>query len=325
METTKMSFGEKGGVVFAGLNILQLAGWTAIMIYDGAASVDRIFSVGKWVWCLIIGGLIILWILIGIQNLGKLNTIAMAGLFLLTIVLSFVIFRKNEMPQVPAESMSFGAAVELSAAMPISWMSLIGDYTREAKHPKRATLVSVTVYGCVSCWMYGIGMGAAIFTGESEIADIFVRAGLGIAGLLTIVFSTVTTTFLDAWSAGISCETIAAKRNGKWCAVIVAGIGTMGAMLFPLDDITDFLYLIGSVFVPMIAIQIADFFILKKDFGETKCNFRNLAVWFAGFVIYRLLMKVDLLLGSTLPDTAATILLCVAVEKVSAARKRRAY
>ena len=32
-------------------------------------------------------------------------------------------------------------------------------------------------------------------------------------------------------------------------------------------DITD-LYLIGSVFAPMIAVQIADFFVLKRDVGK---------------------------------------------------------
>ena len=40
METVKMSFGQKGGLFFAVLNILQLAGWTAIMIYDGALAVE---------------------------------------------------------------------------------------------------------------------------------------------------------------------------------------------------------------------------------------------------------------------------------------------
>lgn len=70
----------------------------------------------------------------------------------------------------------------------------------------KATAVSSIVYGLVSCWMYVIGMGAAIYTGESDIAQIMVKAGLGIAGLLIIVFSTVTTTFLDAYSAGISSE-----------------------------------------------------------------------------------------------------------------------
>ena len=97
-------------------------------------------------------------------------------------------------------------AVELSVAMPLSWLPLISDYTREAKQPVKATAVSAIVYGIVSCWMYLIGMGAALFTGESDIAQILVKAGLGVVGLLIIVFSTVTTTFLDAYSAGISTE-----------------------------------------------------------------------------------------------------------------------
>ncbi len=86
METAKLSFGQKGALLFAVLNILQLVGWTGIMIYDGALAADTIFGVGRWVWCLVIGALIILWILIGIQNLGKVNTVSMAALFLLTIV-----------------------------------------------------------------------------------------------------------------------------------------------------------------------------------------------------------------------------------------------
>ena len=154
---------------------------------------------------------------------------------------------------------------ELSVAMPLSWLPLISDYTREAKKPLQATLTSVLTYGVVSCFMYIIGMGAAIFTGESDIAQIMVKAGLGIAALLIIVFSTVTTTFLDAYSAGVSSESIVDGLNGKWVAVAAAVIGTAGAILFPMDDITDFLYYIGSVFAPMIAIQIADFFILKQD------------------------------------------------------------
>ena len=36
--------------------------------------------------------------------------------------------------------------------------------------------------------MYVIGMGAAIITGEYDIAQIMLKAGLGIAGLLIIVF-----------------------------------------------------------------------------------------------------------------------------------------
>ena len=316
METVKMSFGQKGSLLFSLLNILQLVGWTGIMIYDGALAANEILDAGSWLWCLVIGGLIVLWILIGIKNLGKVNTVAMAALFVMTIVLSFVIFGKGSAQAVAEEAMSFGAAVELSVAMPLSWLPLISDYTREAEKPVKATAVSAVVYGLISCWMYLIGMGSAIFTGESDIAQIMVKAGLGIVGLLIVVLSTVTTTFLDAYSAGISSESVSAKLNGKWVAVAAAVLGTAGAILFPMENITDFLYLIGSVFAPMIAIQIADFFLLKKDHSGRAFDLCNLLIWVIGFVLYRYLMRLDIPVGNTLPDMVVTMLLCLAAGKL---------
>ena len=314
METVKMSFGQKGGLLFAFLNVLQLVGWTAIMIYDGALAIGGIFNLGHWVWCLVIGVLIILWIAVGITDLGWINKLTMAALFLLTLVLCKVIFFSGSAMAASGEAMTFGAAVELAVAMPLSWLPLISDYTREAEKPVRATWVSVVVYGLVSCWMYVIGMGAAIFTGEYDIAVIMVKAGLGIAALVILVFSTVTTTFLDAWSAGISAESLSGRINGKKTAVAVTVIGVAGAIIFPMDDITNFLYLIGSVFAPMIAVQIADFFILHRDRKESDFDWRSLILWFIGFVIYRMLMKVDLPVGNTLPDMVITAVLCCLIK-----------
>ena len=315
METVKMSFGQKGSLLFVVLNIIQLVGWTGIMIFDGALAANGVWALGNWLWCLVIGGLIVLWILIGIENLGKINTVAMGALFILTIILSFVIFGKGTMHAVSGEGMSFGAAVELSVAMPLSWLPLISDYTREAEKPVKATAASAIIYGLVSCWMYLIGMGAAIFTAESDIAQILLKAGLGVAGLLIVVFSTVTTTFLDAWSAGISSESVHEGIKGKWVAVAAAVLGTAGAIFLPLYDITDFLYFIGSVFAPMIAIQIADFFILKQDVSGRGVNVKNLVIWLLGFVVYRLLMGVDIIVGNTLPDMVITIALCLLAAK----------
>lgn len=323
METVKMSFGQNGGVFFSFLNVLQLVGWTAIMIYDGALAADGVLNTGRWVWCLVIGALIIVWILVGITNLGKINTIAMAALFILTLVLCKVIFFGGAAGNVDtSEAMSFGAAVELAVAMPLSWLPLISDYTREAEEPVKATAVSAVVYGIISCWMYVIGMGAAIYTGEYDIAQIMVKAGLGIAGLLIIVFSTVTTTFLDAYSAGISAESVFSKLNGKYAAVAVTVIGTVGAIVYPMDNITDFLYLIGSVFAPMIAIQIADFFILKRvDSLSDAIDVTNIVIWIVGFVLYRYLMGVDIPVGNTLPDMAVTIVICVIIRKCMGSKK----
>lgn len=92
----------------------------------------------------------------------KFNTVAMAALFILTLILAKVIFFNGSASVVQDEAMSFGAAVELAVAMPLSWLPLISDYTREAKQPVKATAVSAIVYGIVSCFMYLIGMGASI-------------------------------------------------------------------------------------------------------------------------------------------------------------------
>ena len=238
METVKMSFGQKGSLLFCGLNVLQLVGWTSIMIYDGGLAANGIFNAGLWVWCMVIGGLILVWLLIGIRNLGKINTAAMAALFVLTLILCRVIFAGSGDPSMEADSsLSFGAAVELSVAMPLSWLPLISDYTREAEKPFRATAASALVYGLVSCFMYVIGMGAAIYTGEYDISVIMVKAGLGAAGLLIIVLSTVTTTFLDAYSAGVSSVSITHRIKEKWAAVAVTIAGTAAAMVLSLIHI----------------------------------------------------------------------------------------
>lgn len=322
METAKNSFGRIGGQFFAIMNVIQLVGWTSIMIYDGALAANGIFSIGSWVWCLVIGALIILWIMIGIADLGKLNTVAMAALFILTLVLCKVIFIDGSISSAAvSDGMSFGAAIELAVAMPLSWLPLIADYTREAEKPVKAAAVSTAVYGAVSCWMYIIGMGAALFTGESDIALIMVKAGLGVLGLIIVIFSTVTTTFLDAYSAGISQESITPKVKGKYVAVVVAAIGTVAAMIFPMDDITDFLYLIGSVFAPMIAIQIADYFIIHRDRREITVDVRNSIIWIIGFILYRLFMKMDIPAGNTLPDMMITILLCIGANAVLKPKK----
>ena len=317
METVKMSFGQKGGLFFAFLNVLQLVGWTAIMIYDGAISTSHVFTTGHILWALVIGLLILVWIKIGISNLGKLNTVSMSLLFILTIVLSFKILKGVDfMSEASKDAMSFGLAIELAIAMPMSWMPLISDYTREAEDPKAATLTSTLTYSLVSIWMYVIGMGMALLTEESDIAMIMVKSGLGLAAMLIIILSTVTTTFLDAYSAGISAESLSKKVDGQKIGIIVTIIGTIGAIIFPMDDITDFLYLIGSVFAPMIAVQIADYFILKKDVTSRDIYVKNMIIWLIGFIIYRMLLKMDIFIGSTIACIVIVIILKVIVEKL---------
>ena len=215
-----------------------------------------------------------------------------------------------------AEGMSFGTAVELSVAMPLSWLPLISDYTRNAKKPRLSTLVSAVTYFFASCWMYAIGMGAAIFTGESDIAKIMMNAGLGIAALITVVFATVTTTFLDAYSAGVSSESISKKLKEKPIAIAVCVIGVVLAIFTPITQYENFLYLIGSVFAPMAAILITDYFIVKSDHSGKGFCWTNLILWAVGFAVYRISMSWNTPLGYTVPAMIITALLRIITAKL---------
>lgn len=322
METVKIAFGQSGSLLFSSLNLLQLVGWTAVMIASGAAAAATIFPLGgsTHIWSLVIGALILIWIFVGLKNLGKLNAVAMAALFLLTIVLSVVVFRGGVTAPL-GDGMRFGAAVELSVAMPLSWLPLISDYTRTAQKKTAATLTSVIAYFAVSCWMYVIGLGAALFTGESDVAKIMLSAGLGIAGLVVMVLSTVTTTFLDVYSAGVSAVSITKKANEKWVAVLVCVVGTLLAIAAPVSQFETFLYLIGSVFAPMIAILITDYFILKKDSSALPYNRRNLLLWLGGFILYRIFMHFDTPVGNTLPVMLIVSAVCILINQIIGGKK----
>lgn len=325
METVKMAFGARGGLLFAALNVLQLIGWTSIMIYDGALAAGSVMELSHWIWCLVIGALIIVWIRIGILRIERVNAVAMTGLFLLTVLLCSVIMGGSGAAESSAagEVMSFAMALELSIAMPLSWLPLISDYTREAEKPAAAAAISAIVYGLISCWMYFIGMGAAILTGESDIAQIMLHAGLGVAGLGVVILSTVTTTYLDAYSAGVSSESIVRGISGRAVGIGVTVFGAVAASLYPMDDITGFLYIIGSVFAPMIAVQIASYFILREDAAGRSVHAVNLAVWFVGFLCYRYLMILDTPVGSTLPTMVVTLVLTLLAHRLCGKRAQQ--
>ena len=325
MQTTALSFGKFGAKFFGLLNAAQLLGWTGIMIYDGSLCANTIINGAKdysKIAALAIGVLIVVWILAGVRNLDKLNFAAAAALFCLTVLLCVKIFGglfagTNSGAAMADQAISFGAAIELSVAMPLSWLPVISDYTKDAKRPIAVSLAGAAVYFLVSVWMYMIGMGAAIVAGESSIDIVMLKSGLGIAALVIVVLSTVTTTYLDAYSAGVSSQSVHSKINAKAVAIAVAVLGTIGAILFNMDNITDFLYLIGSVFAPMTAILLADFFVCKNDSSAKKIDAARFVVWILGFALYRLFMRFDFVFGCTLPAMAATFVLALAAGRLS--------
>ena len=164
--------------------------------------------------------------------------------------------------------------------------------------------------------MYVIGMGGSLITGKTSLASIFSITKLGVFAVVIIILSTVNTTFMDAYSSGLTFKSIKLDANEKKVGVIVSIIGTISAMIFPMDDITDFLYFIGSVFAPMIAIQIADYFILKNEAYVGDYNILNTTSWILGFIIYRLILNEEFILGPTLLVIIITMIITIILNKV---------
>jgi len=311
MESVKFSYGERGGKLFAVFNVLQLVGWTAVMIASGAQAAHSVhaFACGVWPWTIIIGALIVAWIMAGIGILQKINVAIMALLFGLSILLSKLVFAESG--SAPAEStLSFGLALELSIAMPVSWLPLFADYTCNASRPRLTCAVSTLVYFVVSCWMYVIGMGAAIYAGESDIATIMTKAGFGLAAILIVILSTVTTTFLDVYSTGVSMASITPRPGEKTSAVLACGLGVLLALLFSTERFEGFLYWIGSIFVPMATVHNMDMLVLRAQPAGAVRFRRNLVLWLLGFLVYRVFLRLDLPIGSTIPDVIITALIC---------------
>ena len=319
MEAVGRSFGSRGLKLFSAANVIQLVGWTAIMIVSGATAAALLVpSLGIAGWSIVIGALIVAWIAMGIERMGRVQSAAAVLLFALTIVASIAVFGGDATaPEATGEALSFGAAVELAAAMPLSWLPVVGDYTREAKRAGTGSAAATLTYFVGSCWMFAIGLGCALLAGSDDIAIVLSQAGLGVVGILIVVFSTVTTTFLDAQSAGVSSKALHAKLDARVCGIGAAVIGTVLAIVAPVGSFEGFLYLIGSIFAPMATIMCVDFFVLRRDRSHTPVDWRNVVLWVAGFALYRISLGWDLPCGNTLPVMAIIAVAAVATNAVA--------
>lgn len=317
MGAASRSFGHVGSNLFAVANVIQLVGWTAIMVVSGAAAANLLLPLlGEAGWCVVIGALIVFWIAIGVKRMGRAQSFAAVLLLVLTFVASSAVFGGTPITPSGDEGLSFGAAVELAVAMPLSWLPVVGDYTREAKKPGAGATMATITYFVGSCWMFAIGLGCALFAGSDDIAAVMAQAGMGLIGILVVVLSTVTTTFLDAQSAGVSAESIHPKLNARICGIIAAVVGTALAIFAPVSNFEEFLYLIGSVFAPMAAIVIADYFIGHRDRSDVAVDWRNIVLWVLGFALYRVSLTWDIPCGNTLPVMVVIVLAAFVVEKV---------
>ncbi len=303
MESIKNTFGDLGSRFFATLNVFQLIAWVAVLNAQGALALLGLnIGISFPIICLILAILVAIWVFIGLQRSSKITTIVMGVLTVLLILLTINLLGiRSESPLNINNSsiLTFWNIFEISIAMPVSWLPVISDYTKDAKNPVRATAISSLAYTIASLWMYILGL-IIVDTGTTDISQAILISGLGIQGVIIMVLSTVTTNFLATNSAGESAKAIFNRLDPKITGVVVSILSALLAISGIMDHYIDFLYLITSVFAPMAAVLIVSFYLGDNE-NETKDWYWNIFAWFIGFMTYQVAARFDsIFLGPTL-------------------------
>jgi len=268
MVSVRFSFGIRGSHIFAFLNIMQLIGWMAVMEIVAADAMDammiEIFSYSNpHLWIVIIGVLTTLWALSGEKVWKIFNRISVTFLLILTVFVFYKVFFVSSISFHPKGYLPFAIALDLVIAMPISWIPLVSDYSRFAR--KGSFWGTWIGYFIVSSWMYFIGLISALATGEALPTKAMFLLGLGMPAMVIVALSTITSDYLDVYSSAASWLNIRPKSSDKLPMVISGALGIAVALLFPIEQYQSFLLWIGSVFCPLFAIVITDYFMKRKD------------------------------------------------------------
>ena len=298
MVGTRSAFGVRGSYIPAILNIFQLIGWTAVMVWIGgqtAATFTQDSSIyTPRFWIVLLGVVTTLWALVGHRFWKWLHRIAVTALVILCIVMTYVVFKEYGISKLigmrPTGGLPFMVGLDYVIIMPISWLPLACDYSRYAKSDKGSFWGTWIGYFIISSWMYFIGLSAALATKsptpEAMVLELMVSFGLLVPALIVVIFSTFTTTFLDIYSTSVSALNIYPKLGERKGIIIGGALGIIIALIFgdyP-ETYTHFLEIIGFVFCPLFGIVLVDYFITKGRRIKTDELFRQGAYWYTGGV-----------------------------------------
>ncbi|MEM2235182.1 MAG: putative hydroxymethylpyrimidine transporter CytX [Desulfurococcaceae archaeon] len=337
MVLTRRPLGIKGSYLASLLNYLQLIGWTAVMLIVGALAMNKVFNAIikadlYYLWIPVLGATVALWSLSGPEKWRSLEKFSALALSLLSIWLVAVIATNYDLGSISYLPVTLDAkfwiGVDLVVAMPISWAPLIADYTRFSKSERSAFLGSYLGYFISSSLFYALGALSNSIAGELDPVGIVAFYGLGIPALIMIVLSTVTTTFLDVYSAAMTVKNVLSKASVKKQIVLASVLGTLLAVIFPVHQYEWFLLIIGGAFTSLTGIMVADFMLNKVKYqgsfnGCEQISIPSIVIWFTGFMLYILLASSSLIpgliipvfseLGSTLGSSIVTVVIVVSL------------
>ncbi|MGH2680110.1 MAG: purine-cytosine permease family protein [Actinomycetota bacterium] len=302
--------GRTGSTLPSILNVAQLLGWTAVEFWAmgrliNTLSIDHlgIDAFGAWlalvaVGCtlLAIGGPVV----VVKRFLERFGTwVVLASGIGLTVSL-FATATPSEGGPPATGDLPFLLAVDLVIVMPVSWLPLVADSTRFARDDRGVFTATFAGYAIGNAWFYVLG-ALLVLHASAPPADA-VGLGRAIAELLGgtllvlgLIVGEAPNAFANVYSAAVSALNVAPKASENVLTVAIGVVAFVLALLITMDRYEVFLFLIGSVFVPLAAVLLVDYFIRARGRygsalvfgpGSEGVRWAALAPWIVGFVAY---------------------------------------
>lgn len=313
MVLMRAPLGRRGSYLATGLNVLQNLGWTVfellVIAAAAAALSDRVFGFeAKWLWTLAFGAFA--------------TALALAGpiafvrqwvrRFAFWIVLASLVYLTwwtldrvdlGALWSQPGEGESLWFGIDLMIALPASWLPLVADYTRFSRGQRDAFAGSAIGYLIPNAWLYALGallvLANPAYGDSTSLLTAIATGGLtaGLA-LLALTVDETDEAFANIYSTAVSLQNVASRLPQRVLIAAAGVVATIGALAIDLVRYEPFLFLLGSFFVPLFGVLLADWLAARRHytvadiFGAPPARPAQIAAWAAGFLAYQWLHPV---------------------------------
>jgi nucleobase:cation symporter-1, NCS1 family len=308
MVVMRAPLGRAGSYLATALNIGQCLGWAIfelIIIATAAAALsDRVFGFeARWAWTLVFGAVTVALALMGPVGVVR----RFLRRFAVWIVLASLVYLTwwaldgadlGRLWDAPAEGgSSVWEGIDLVVALTVTWIPLAPDYTRFARERRAAFVGTAVGYFIPTLWMWGLGAVLVLSRGLDDPAALpaaVAAAGVGSAlALLAVTVDEADEAFANSYSAAVSAQNVLTRVPQRVLVVAACAAATVGALALELSSYVDFLYLLGSFFVPLFGVLLGDWLVARAHydesdvFGSPPFRLGPVLAWLAGFALYQ--------------------------------------
>jgi len=289
-------FGARLSYLPTAMNIIQCFGWGIFELVTIATAAHTIAPRLPRPGYVLIAGAVTG--LLTIRPLGAIRTLRRYATAAVLVVGVYILVQLLRQPLPPLDHgtwSGFWAATDTVVGVGISFVPLAADYTRHSRSPREAAAGALIGYSLTQVLCYSLGLLALLTVARNsgDIFGAFIALPLGSLAFAVLAARELDQSFADVYSTAVSVQNLKPLWDRRVLAIMITGLATAGALWLDIADYENFLTLIGSVFVPLSAVLVVDYFVVSKgnwDLSQRAgTRWRSLIPWAAGFVVYQLI------------------------------------